>query len=423
MKVGEFFKKNDIKITLLAYLLPIIFSVIVSLAHVVTFWEIANPLSWAIFLSIAVEVGVLSSLAASRISNWVWLPFSLVTLIQIVGNVFYSYVNTSITSPLFKSWVELSDPFFNFIGLGTDGDLVVHRRIVATMLGSFVPLIAIVFFQFFIRSIRKISSGGTIVSTTLGQPKEPENTAIAVKNDSIGHEIAPEKLPVPLITAEAAKIEPSAEDVQAANAAPPDDETDAPEWYKKIDFAKLKALPPEVWKQIVEDAEKPNAATEAIQNMTKIDPAKLQEPYMQPVEPMGKLFYFTPEIKSPQPSEDMTVPLIETLPEPVNNEETPVNDERSIQPDGEIIPEQVAPTTKDELPEVASDYVQPEVAPEPDPVIEAPAGVTDDKMQEIIKKWADAGLMEGLKRNPTTALIEETPAQPAIMVVEDEKKK
>lgn len=413
MKVGEFFKKNDIKITLLAYLLPIIFSVIVSLAHVVTFWEIANPLSWAVFLSIAVEVGVLSSLAASRISNWVWLPFSLVTLIQIVGNVFYSYVNTSITSPLFKSWVELSDPFFNFIGLGTDGDLVVHRRIVATMLGSFVPLIAIVFFQFFIRSIRRISSGGTIMATTLGQPNEPETTAVAVKNDSIGSEIAPEKLPVTLITAEAAKTEPSVEDVQAANAAPPDDETDAPEWYKKIDFAKLKALPPEVWQQIVEDAEKPNAATEAIENMTKIDPAKLQEPYLMVPQ----------DIHLPPPDYSKPAPNIEVLSEPVNNEETQVNDERPIQPDGEIIPEQVAPTSENELPEITSDYVQPEVTPEPDPIVETPAGVTDDKMQEIVKRWTDAGLMEGMKHNPTTALVEDLPTQPAIMVVEDEKKK
>jgi hypothetical protein len=154
MKFIPYLKKHYRTITLTSYLLPILFAVIVSLAHVVTFWEISNPASWAIFLSIAVEVAVLSSIAASKISNWAWFPFGIVTFIQIIGNVFFSYTNIDITSTLFKNWVELFDPLFNWLGMETAGDLIVHKRILATFSGAMIPLISITFFHFFIRTMR-----------------------------------------------------------------------------------------------------------------------------------------------------------------------------------------------------------------------------------------------------------------------------
>jgi hypothetical protein len=158
MKFIPYLKKHYRTITLTSYLLPILFAVIVSLAHVVTFWEISNPASWAIFLSIAVEVAVLSSIAASKLSNWAWFPFSIVTLIQIIGNVFFSYTNIDITSTLFKDWVELFDPLFNWFGMETNGNLIVHKRILATFSGAMIPLISITFFHFFIRTMRMEST-------------------------------------------------------------------------------------------------------------------------------------------------------------------------------------------------------------------------------------------------------------------------
>lgn len=183
------FKEHYRSITLVTYLLPIIVSVIVSLAHVIAFWDITNPMSWAIFLSIGIEVGVLSSIAASRISNAAWIPFIIVTFIQIVGNIFFSYVNVDVDGNLFKQWVELTDPFFNFIGLDTAGDIIVHKRIVA-MSGAFVPIIAIVFFNFFIRAIRKGDTMAAPVSPSVQQaepvvaPEIPvsEQTKMAANN-------------------------------------------------------------------------------------------------------------------------------------------------------------------------------------------------------------------------------------------------
>lgn len=164
MKFIEYIKKHYRTITLTSYLLPILFAVIVSLAHVVTFWEVSNPASWAIFLSIAVEVAVLSSIAASRFSNWAWLPFGIVTLIQMIGNIFFSFTHIDVTSELFRNWVELFDPLFNWLGFGTNGDLVIHRRILAMFSGGMIPLMSMTFFYFFIRTVRETGETDTVIT-------------------------------------------------------------------------------------------------------------------------------------------------------------------------------------------------------------------------------------------------------------------
>ena len=186
MSFTSYIKKNYTGIILISYLLPILFAVIVSLAHVVTFWEVTNPASWAVFLSIAIEVAVLSSIAASRISNWAWLPFGIVTFIQIIGNVFFSYTNIDTSGSLFANWVELFDPLFNWLGFGTDGDFIVHKRILATFSGAMIPLISITFFHFFIRTARMgdnplvdvsyvdLGSGAAQVDSNLFDSEEPE---------------------------------------------------------------------------------------------------------------------------------------------------------------------------------------------------------------------------------------------------------
>lgn len=230
MQFVKYIKKNYRVITLGSYLLPILLSVIVSLSHVVTFWEIANPAGWSIFLSIAIEVAVLSSIAASRISNWAWFPFSVVTFVQIIGNIFYSYTNINLTDPLFKSWVELSDPLFNFIGFGTDGNLVVHKRIVATFLGGTIPLISILFFHFFIRETRmnpvdlSSESAPEQTETVLGEPnsaKTPNLDPVLAEYDTLSTaNITPEiKEVIEVLPVDNTFDEPSSADKLIANMA------------------------------------------------------------------------------------------------------------------------------------------------------------------------------------------------------------
>ena len=82
------------------FLIPILLVAAISISHVVTWYEMANPISWAIYLSIAIEVGAMTALVAAtnKIRGGVWFMFGLVTFIQMIGNIFYSYYQIYETS-------------------------------------------------------------------------------------------------------------------------------------------------------------------------------------------------------------------------------------------------------------------------------------------------------------------------------------
>ena len=47
-----------------AFLIPIVTVAIVSISHVTKWYGISNPVSWAVYLSIGIEIAALSALAA-----------------------------------------------------------------------------------------------------------------------------------------------------------------------------------------------------------------------------------------------------------------------------------------------------------------------------------------------------------------------
>ena len=57
-------EKNFKTLIYCAFLVPIITVAIVSISHVTKWYGISNPLSWAIYLSVGVEIAALSALAA-----------------------------------------------------------------------------------------------------------------------------------------------------------------------------------------------------------------------------------------------------------------------------------------------------------------------------------------------------------------------
>ena len=61
------------------FLVPILLVAGISISHVVTWYDIANPISWAIYLSIAIEVGAMTALVAAtnKIKGGVWFMFGL----------------------------------------------------------------------------------------------------------------------------------------------------------------------------------------------------------------------------------------------------------------------------------------------------------------------------------------------------------
>ena len=106
--------KNKFTIIRTLFLIPILLVAIISISHVISWYDLSNPISWAIYLSIAVEIAAMVSLAAAttKIKGGVWFVFGIVTLIQFIGNIFFSYKEINPNDPQFKQWIELVGPLF-----------------------------------------------------------------------------------------------------------------------------------------------------------------------------------------------------------------------------------------------------------------------------------------------------------------------
>ena len=134
------------------FLIPIILVAGISISHVVSWYDIANPISWAIYLSIAIEVGAMTALVAAtnKIKGGVWFMFGLITLIQMIGNIFYSYKEIDQNGDLFKSWVELTGPIWEMIGSDTT-DVPAMKRWLAFLEGGLLPIISLTSLHFFVK--------------------------------------------------------------------------------------------------------------------------------------------------------------------------------------------------------------------------------------------------------------------------------
>ncbi len=134
------------------FLIPIILVMIISISHVVSWYDLANPFNWAIYLSVAIEIAAMSSISAAsvKVKGGVWLVFIIVTLIQFIGNIFFCYKEIDMNSNDFKSWVELTGPIFE--GLGSDiNDGISQKRWLALLEGGLLPIISLSSLHFFIK--------------------------------------------------------------------------------------------------------------------------------------------------------------------------------------------------------------------------------------------------------------------------------
>lgn len=134
------------------FLIPIILVAGISISHVVAWYNIANPISWAVYLSIAIEVGAMTALVAAtnKIKGGVWFMFGLITLIQMIGNIFFSYKEIDSNGDLFKSWVELTGPIWEMIG-SDPLDIPSMKRWLAFLEGGLLPIISLTSLHFFVK--------------------------------------------------------------------------------------------------------------------------------------------------------------------------------------------------------------------------------------------------------------------------------
>jgi len=145
-------QKNFKKIVYVAFLVPILAVAGVSISHVTTWYSLSNPISWAIYLSIGIEIAALSALAAisAKMGKKVYFPFGIVTLIQFIGNIFFAYQYINIDSQSFKDWVDLVDPIVSYLGVDS-GDVVGHKRFLALFSGGMLPIISLSFLHMLVK--------------------------------------------------------------------------------------------------------------------------------------------------------------------------------------------------------------------------------------------------------------------------------
>lgn len=148
----NWFNRNYKAIIIAAFLIPIITVAIVSISHVTMWYGLSNPVSWALYLSIGIEIAALSALAAisANMGSKVYFPFIVVTLIQFIGNIFFAYSYIDIQSKMFTDWVDLVSPLLEFMGVEAN-DYVSHKRFLALFSGGMLPIISLSFLHMLVK--------------------------------------------------------------------------------------------------------------------------------------------------------------------------------------------------------------------------------------------------------------------------------
>lgn len=178
-KIWDWIKNNPNRAM---FIVPIILVAIVSISHVVSWYDIMNPYNWAIYLSIAIEIGAMTALVAAtnKIKGGVWVMFGLVTFIQMIGNIFFSYKEIDATGDLFKSWMELTAPVWELLGSDIN-DVVVHKRWLAFLGGGLLPIISLTSLHFFIKYEDPQKN-----KTNINEDKTDKENTIDINNIQVG---------------------------------------------------------------------------------------------------------------------------------------------------------------------------------------------------------------------------------------------
>jgi hypothetical protein len=183
--------KNYKTIIIAAFLVPIITVAVVSISHVTMWYGLSNPFTWAIYLSIGIEIAALSALAAisANMGSKVYFPFSIVTIIQFIGNIFFAYTFIDVNSQTFKDWVDLVSPLVSYMGVEPT-DFVGHKRFLAFFAGGMLPVISLSFLHMLVKFSEE-DRKNKVVDEPKEEPKvEPKEEPVKMDASDIVSEVS-----------------------------------------------------------------------------------------------------------------------------------------------------------------------------------------------------------------------------------------
>ena len=190
----KWLSKNLNSVIIGSFLIPILLVAFVSISHVTTFYNLANPFSWAVYLSIAVEIAALAALAgvSAKFGKFIYIPFGIVTFIQLIGNFFFSYTWIDINSKEFKDWVDMVGAILEPMGIDSS-DPTSQRRVLGFLTGGLLPFISLTFAHMLIVYSNKIKDNNDVVSVDSLTEEDIEklSTEAGLKEKNRDEEIKP----------------------------------------------------------------------------------------------------------------------------------------------------------------------------------------------------------------------------------------
>jgi len=170
---------------------------IISTIHVIDFFLMSNPKWLAISLAIAFEVGAAASLASiitldKMNKGIVWGLFILLTLMQAMGNTYYTYVHLN----NFQGWIEL-------FGL-VDEELIYQKRVLSIVSGAILPIVALGFIKSLVDYIKPADEPvndivtDTVIESAVETPKSDKEFPYVSDDFQIGPDGAYEHIDKPV---------------------------------------------------------------------------------------------------------------------------------------------------------------------------------------------------------------------------------
>lgn len=200
--IGNWVHRNLRKIIIWCFVIPILLVAFVSISHVTELYGLTSPLTWSIYLSVAIEIAALSALAgiSVRMGKFIYFPFIVVTLIQFIGNMFYTYSFIDPSSDQFKEWVDFIEPLLTLMGV-EGNDIPAQRRILAFFTGGLLPIISLTFAHMLVVFSER-ETGRSVEVPMISYGVDDTDETVVGQEEPVVEDIIDEVMPEPVIEEE-----------------------------------------------------------------------------------------------------------------------------------------------------------------------------------------------------------------------------